>query len=207
MSPMQQARSRLFGIATMVAVTLLAPVNAHADRWSARVSQWLARYSIDLLRVSLGLVFLGFGMLKFVPGLSPAEDLAADTMGALTLGLISGGVGLTLVAALETSIGVLLITGRYLRLGLGLLALAMIGILSPLVLFPDRLFAGPTHAPTLEGQYVLKDIVLLAAVLVVAVGAPDGRVVTAGDEVVTADRDPETQVTAGWGRQRVPSRG
>jgi putative oxidoreductase len=128
-------------------------------------------------------------------------------MGALTLGLISGGIGLALVAALETSIGVLLITGRYLRLGLGLLALAMIGILSPLVLFPGRLFAGPTHAPTLEGQYVLKDIVLLAAVLVVAVGAPNGRVGTAGDEVVTAGRDTETQVTAGWGRQRVPSRG
>jgi uncharacterized membrane protein YkgB len=47
--------------------------------------------------------------------------------------------------------------------------MAMVGILSPVLLFPDRLFAGPHFAPTLEGQYVLKDIVLLAAGMVVAV--------------------------------------
>src|SRR5215208_1292189 len=150
--------------------------NAHLDRWRPVIARWLARCSIDLLRISLGLVFLVFGALKFVPGLSPIEDLVTDTMGALTLGLISGRVGLLLVATLETVVGLLLLTGRYLRLGLALLSLAMVGILSPLVLFPDRLFAGPGNTPTLEGQYVLKDLVLLAAMLVVA-GASGGRVV------------------------------
>jgi putative oxidoreductase len=79
---------------------------------------------IALLRISLGVIFLGFGVLKFVPGLSPAEDLAADTMRVLTLGLLPTGIGLVLAATLETAIGLLLITGRYLRLGLGLLAMA-----------------------------------------------------------------------------------
>jgi uncharacterized membrane protein YkgB len=42
------------------------------------------------------------------------------------------------------------------------------GILSPVVLLPHRLFSGPDHAPTLEGQYVLKDLILFTASLVVA---------------------------------------
>ena len=140
------------------------------SRAETRAIEWLNRHSLAMLRVSLGLVFLGFGLLKFVPGLSPAEDLAEQTMAALTFGLLPDGVGLVLVAAMETAIGLSLITGKHLRAGLALLGMAMVGILSPVLLFPDRLFAGPHFAPTLEGQYVLKDIVLLAAGLVVAVG-------------------------------------
>ena len=49
-----------------------------------------------------------------------------------------------------------------------LLVLWTLGILSPAVLLAGRLFMGPYHAPTLEGQYVLKDIVLLTASLVIA---------------------------------------
>jgi uncharacterized membrane protein YkgB len=137
-------------------------------RLEASVTGWLGRHSVALLRISLGLVFLGFGVLKFVPGLSPAEGLAERTIDALTFGLLPSGVGLVLVAAMETAIGLSLITGRYLRAGIALLGVAMVGVLSPLVLFTDELFAGPGFAPTLEGQYVLKDIVLLAAWLVVA---------------------------------------
>ncbi len=130
----------------------------------------LLRISIGLLRISLGLVFLVFGALKFVPGLSPAEGIATRTVDTLTLGLMPDGLALAFVAALETAIGLSLLTGRRLRLGLVLLGVAMVGILAPLVLFPGQLFSRPGHAPTLEAQYVFKDIVLLAAALVVAVG-------------------------------------
>lgn len=129
----------------------------------------LHRLSVDLLRLSLGAVFLLFGVLKFVPGLSPAADLATETVQTLAFGLIPDWLGLGLVALLETTIGLSLVTGRYLRLGLLLLGGAMIGILSPLVLFPGELFTGPFFAPTLEGQYVIKDVILLAAALVIAV--------------------------------------
>jgi putative oxidoreductase len=169
--------------------------NAHLDRWRPVIARWLARSSIDVLRISLGLVFLAFGALKYVPGLSPVEDLVTDTMGALTLGLISGRVGLLLVATLETVVGLLLLTGRFLRLGLALLSLAMIGILSPLVLFPDRLFAGPGNAPTLEGQYVLKDLVLLAAVLVVTAGVSCKRVVGERDRTALDDQRAQSPKT------------
>jgi putative oxidoreductase len=150
------------------------------DRLNVRITQLLARYSVDFLRISLGLVFLGFGFLKFFPGVSPAADLAGETMEALTLGLIPSGVGVVLVAMLETAIGVCLITGKFLRLGLALLGVAMVGILSPLILLPGELFDRP-YEPTLEGQYVLKDIVLLAAGLVVTASVKLGRNV--------ADRD------------------
>jgi uncharacterized membrane protein YkgB len=49
-----------------------------------------------------------------------------------------------------------------------LLVLWAIGILSPVVLLAGRLFMGPHNAPTLEGQYVLKDVILLTASLVIA---------------------------------------
>jgi uncharacterized membrane protein YkgB len=150
---------------------------------SRRVETWieerlaarLARFSIVFLRVSLGLVFLGFGVLKFFPGVSPAEDLAERTMETLTLGFVPGNVGIVGVALVETAIGLSLTTGRYRRFGLALLGLAMVGVLSPLVLFPDDLFTRP-YEPTLAGQYVFKDIVLLAAALVVAVSGPRGRI-------------------------------
>ncbi|MDP9366289.1 MAG: DoxX family protein [Chloroflexota bacterium] len=153
------------------------------SRFETRALGWLSRHCLLWLRVSLGLVFLGFGLLKFVPGLSPAQDLVRLTVEALTFGLVPGGVGLVLVAAMETAIGVSLVSGWHLRAGLVLLGLAMVGILSPVVLFPERLFAGPLSAPTLEGQYVLKDLVLLAAALVVAVAEFGRRQVGTGKEV------------------------
>lgn len=157
---------------------LAAIAPATRVRLERLVTSLLARYSMPLLRISMGLIFLGFGLLKFFPDLSPAEDLAQATMGKLTFGIVPDGIGIVLVAALETAIGVCLVTGKYQRVGITLLALAMIGVLSPIALFPGELFGGEYNAPTLEGQYVLKDLVLLAGGLVVAAGAQGGRIVT-----------------------------
>jgi uncharacterized membrane protein YkgB len=143
----------------------------------ARLMEWLTRYSVDLLRISLGLVFLAFGVLKFFPGLSPAQELAGRTVEILTFGLVRDQLAVLMVATLETTIGLLLVTGRWLRLGIALLIIAMAGILSPLVLLPDELFRGRIYAPTLEGQYVLKDVVLLSAALVIAARVLGARMV------------------------------
>jgi putative oxidoreductase len=140
------------------------PVPGADERW---FTVWLGRVSIDTLRISLGLVFLVFGLLKYIPEVSPAEDISRRTVDTLTFGLISGDAAGILVATVEVAIGVCLLTGKFLRFGLALLFVAMIGIMSPLVLFTDELFSGKYNAPTLLGQYVIKDIVLLAAGLVV----------------------------------------
>jgi putative oxidoreductase len=142
-----------------------------------QLAEWLAKYSIPLLRISLGLVFLGFGVLKFVPGLSPAEPLAARTLEILTLGIVPERSGLLIVASLETVIGALLLSGRWLRLALALLAIEVVGILSPIVLLPGEMFRGSPLAPTLAGQYVLKDVIVAAAGLVVGARALGARMV------------------------------
>jgi putative oxidoreductase len=138
----------------------------------------LDRYSVGFLQLSLGLIFLGFGVLKFFPGLSPAEGIAAATIDRLTFGLIGGHTAVLMTAVLETFIGLTLVTGKLVRVGLVVLAGAFVGILSPLVLFTDELFP---HGPTLLGQYVLKDIVLVAAALVVAAGALGSRLRSGSD--------------------------
>jgi uncharacterized membrane protein YkgB len=124
------------------------------------------RFGLIALRVSIGVVFLGFGMLKFFPGASPIEALVSQTWSALTFGLVSGYAALAITAALEVMIGVLFITGLWMPLGFGLLAVTFVGILSPLVLFPAELF--PNGLPTLVAQYILKDVVLIVAAAVVA---------------------------------------
>lgn len=150
---------------------------------SEALTRWLARYSIPLLRVSLGLVFLGFGALKFIPGASPAQELATRTLEKLSFGILSGETALLVTATAECFIGITLISGKLLRAGLVVLAASLVGIMSPLVLFFTDLFPGGgllPGAPTLEGQYVLKDIVLAAAGLVVAARAMGARLVADG---------------------------
>jgi uncharacterized membrane protein YphA (DoxX/SURF4 family) len=144
------------------------------DAVLARLSRWLTRHSIDLLRISLGVVFLGFGSLKFFPGASPAEALAARTLDTLSLGLVSGRQAVVLTAVAECFIGVTLISGKLLKVGLLVLAGSLVGIMSPLVLFFGDMFPG---TPTLEAQYVFKDIVLVAGGLVVAARALGARLV------------------------------
>ncbi|MGH3780173.1 MAG: hypothetical protein ACRDRO_05945 [Pseudonocardiaceae bacterium] len=145
---------------------------AVVDAGEAAIHRWLMRYSIAALRISMGMVYFGFGILKYFPGVSPAQDLALATTHLLSFGLVPtvvpGGVAMALIATLECTIGLLLIAGRGLRLAISLLAGQLAGILSPAVLLAGRLFAGPHHMPTLEGQYVLKDVILVAVVMVIA---------------------------------------
>jgi len=138
----------------------------------AAIHRFLLAHSIQMLRIIVGLIFLGFGVLKFFPGVSPVEELTIKTTDALSFDLVPGGIAIVLIASLECIIGLLLISGRGLRIAVYLLAGQLIGILAPLVLFTGRLFDGPHHAPTLEGQYVLKDLILVAAGFVVASTLP-----------------------------------
>jgi putative oxidoreductase len=132
------------------------------------VDDWLERYSVMLLRISMGLVIFGFGVLKYFPGVSPAQSIVLAVNHRLTFGLMPDNVTLVLFATVESLIGLSLITGVGLRMIIYPLTVWAVAILSPVVLMPGRLFSGPDHAPTLEGQYVLKDVILLTACLVVA---------------------------------------
>jgi uncharacterized membrane protein YphA (DoxX/SURF4 family) len=135
----------------------------------------LASSSITLLRVATGIVFIWFGALKFMAGASPAEELATRTIETLSLGLITPAVSLPLLAGWEVLIGIGLVSGWLLRATLALLALQMAGALTPLLLFPDETFAAGILTPTLEGQYIIKNVVIIAAALVIGATVRGGR--------------------------------
>jgi uncharacterized membrane protein YphA (DoxX/SURF4 family) len=137
------------------------------DRLDVRITSTLARFAVPTLRISLGIVFLWFGVLKFFPNLSPAETLAARTIEVLTVGIVKPSLSLPVLAAWETVIGLGLILGKGLRGVLFLLAVQMAGTFTPLLLFPSETFAVFPLVPTLEGQYIIKNLVLIGAAMVV----------------------------------------
>jgi putative oxidoreductase len=156
-------------VSTPVATSPRKIVEAGVDR----IATFLTAHSITILRISLGVVFLVFASFKYVTGASPAEDLAVATVDKLTFGMVAGTSALLFTAITETIIGITLLTGRFVKVGLVVMAMAMVGILSPLVLFPDQMWAD--NGPTLTGQYVFKDIVLVAGAMVVAAHALGAR--------------------------------
>jgi uncharacterized membrane protein YkgB len=148
------------------------------DRLDANITAWMAGSGISILRVALGIVFLWFGALKFVPGLSPADDLVRATVTFLPGDLFMPFLGLW-----EVAIGLGFITGRALRLTILLLFLQMPGTLSPVVLLPERVFTVFPFALTLEGQYIVKNVVLIAAALVIGATVRGARLIDADDSL------------------------
>lgn len=149
------------------------------DAVDTQVTNWMAASGITLLRVSLGVVFFWFGVLKLVPGLSPAEDLVRSTLPFLPMSLF-----LPILAIWEMAIGIGFITGKFLRLTILLLFLQMPGTISPVFLLPDRVWTVFPFGLTLEGQYIVKNMVLISAGLVI------GSTVRGGGLATTADGRP-----------------
>jgi uncharacterized membrane protein YphA (DoxX/SURF4 family) len=155
----------------------MAKLQNSFNRLDDKITSFMIRYGITFLRVSLGLVFFWFGFLKFFPGLSPAQTLATETIELLTFGLVPPDVSIYLLAAWETIIGIGLITGWFLRTTLLLLFVQMLGTMTPLVLFPEAAFTKFPYAPTLEGQYIIKNLVLISAGMVIGATVRGGRIV------------------------------
>lgn len=151
-----------------------------------RLTRWMARYGVVLLRVSLGIVFFWFGILKFFPNLSPAQDLATHTITVLTFGLVPPNVSLPVLAAWEVVIGLGLISGKFMRATLLLLIVQMMGTITPLVLFPNLAWSVFPIAPTLEGQYIIKNLVLVSAAIVIGATVRGGNIVADPDLAETA---------------------
>lgn len=130
-----------------------------------RAAEHYGPRSLAVLRISTGLIFLCFGTLKLIPSASPAEHIAVQATTKLTLGLLPPHVLLPALAAVEICIGIALLTGVLLRYALVAFYLHMTGVFASLFLLPDAMWHH--GSPTLEGQYVLKNIVLIAACLAV----------------------------------------
>ena len=131
-----------------------------------KIRGWMKQFGILSLRISLGIVFFWFGILKFFPDMSPAEDLAGQTFEILTFGLVPQNLAIKVLATWECAIGLGLLMGRFMRVVLLLLILQMVGAMSPIFLFPEKVFAQIPWVPSLEGQYIIKNIVLISAAIV-----------------------------------------
>jgi uncharacterized membrane protein YkgB len=127
------------------------------------VSAWLGRRSIDLLRVALGLVFVWFGALKLVHA-SPVADLVART-----LPWLSPEVSLIGLGTWEVVVGLGLLSRVALRSTLVLFFVQMLGTFATLVLAPEECFQNGHHLLlTTTGEFVVKNLVLVAAGIVIA---------------------------------------
>ena len=136
------------------------------DRVDPIIIDWMNRNGLRLLRISVGIVFVWFGVLKFFPGVSSAQDLAINTIKLLTFDLVPEKIIINGLALWEVLIGIGLITGKLMRETLLLLFLQMMGTFTPLFLFPEEAFTKIPYVPTLEGQYIIKNIVIISAAIV-----------------------------------------
>jgi uncharacterized membrane protein YkgB len=138
---------------------------------------WKARNGLDILRVCLGIVFIWFGALKFFPCLSPAEVIAGRTIEVLTFGHVKPHISLPILACWECTIGLGLITKRWLSFTLVLLYFQMAGTMLPLVFFPHETWTSSIFIPTLLGQYIIKNLVLLSSGVVIGATVQGGRMI------------------------------
>ncbi len=151
---------------------LPASIEARFERLDRRITYWMARNGMFIMRVGLGVVFFWFGALKLVPGLSPAEELVRNTTY-----FVNPDWFIPVLAIWEMAIGLGLVFGVFMRLTLLLLFLQMPGTALPLVVLPDAVWTVFPYGLTLEGQYIVKNLALIGAGLVLGGTVRGGRVV------------------------------
>lgn len=131
------------------------------DRVDREITRQMRRFGIPTLRVALGIVFVWFGGLKVIGG-SPAAELVAATVYVVPAELFVPVLGVW-----EVLIGLCLLYRPLIRVGILLLFLQMPGTFLPVVLLPEVVFATFPHELTVEGQYIIKNLVIIGAALVV----------------------------------------
>lgn len=123
--------------------------------------QALNRFSLPALQLSLGVIFIWFGALK------PFGDSPANEVITKTVYWFDPDIFIPILGVWEMAIGICLLVTPLIRVGLFLLALQMPGTFLPLVLRPEICFIDIPFNLTLEGQYIIKNLVLIGAAIVV----------------------------------------
>jgi uncharacterized membrane protein YkgB len=123
-------------------------------------------WGIPAVRISFGIIFIWFGILKPL-GLSAAEPLLKDTVAWLPFG--SPEIWLIVIGWWEVVIGITFLFRKTTRIAIGLLFLQMIGTFMPLLFLPEVVYQNGSsiYLPTLEGQYILKNLMIIAAALAI----------------------------------------
>jgi len=131
------------------------------DPLDQTIASFMDRVGVRLLRISLAVVFIWFGGLKLI-GMSPAADLVRATVYWMPF-----EVFFPILGVWEVAIGVFLLYRPTIRIAILLLFLQMPGTALPLVILPDVVFTQFPFGLTLEGQYIIKNLALVSAALVI----------------------------------------
>lgn len=140
----------------------MTTITALLDKFDRLVVWAMDAFGIKFARLALGIVFIWFGALKMIGDLSPAYDLVAATVYWLTPEIIIPLIGLW-----EVAIGVTFLFPPLTRLALLLLIPQMPATFLPLVLLPAVTFTVVPWGLTLEGQYIVKNLVIIACALII----------------------------------------
>ncbi|MEM7102178.1 MAG: hypothetical protein AAF502_03530 [Bacteroidota bacterium] len=128
------------------------------DRWNILN---MRKYGYGMLRYSMAIIFIWFGILKPL-GISPAQDLVINTTY-----WFAGEWFVPVLGWWEVAIGILLLFKPTIRFALLLLFLQMPGTFLPLVLLPEVTFTEFPYGLTMEGQYIVKNLTLIAAAIAI----------------------------------------
>ncbi|MGY5848727.1 DoxX family membrane protein [Salegentibacter sp. HM20] len=130
------------------------------DRIDYRVTKWMYTYGKPMLRISLAIVFIWFGALKVVFE-SPAQDMVAATVYWLDPEWFIPVLGIW-----EVLIGIFMLFKKTIRLALILLIFQIPGTFFPLIVLPEVCFENFPFVLTTEGQYIIKNLVVISAAIV-----------------------------------------
>ncbi|MDF1695228.1 MAG: hypothetical protein P1U56_05325 [Saprospiraceae bacterium] len=119
------------------------------------------------LRYSIALIFLIFGGLKFFPQLSPAEIIGSETVMKLTGNMLPKSICITALALFEVSIGLLLLSRKYIRVAIPLAIAHLVLTFTPFIFFPSEVFNLSANSLSLLGQYILKNIIIICSLYLI----------------------------------------
>jgi len=130
-----------------------------------RLIHFFRKISVPVARTGLFVVFFWFGILK-VFGLSPATPLV-QALFEHTISFMNFPTFLVIFGLFECLIGILFLIKGCERVVMPLLFLHMITTFMPLLLLPSETWQ-TFLVPTLEGQYIIKNLVIIAAAIGIA---------------------------------------
>ncbi len=146
-----------------------------------KITKWMYRYGKPMLRIAIGIVFIWFGALKVVLD-SPAQELIAETVF-----WFDPEIFIPVLGVWEVLIGIFMLFQKTLRLAVILLFVQMPGTFLPLILLPEVCFVDFPFVLTTEGQYIIKNLVIIAAAIVAGGSIREREFVE--QDIKSADKD------------------
>ena len=125
------------------------------------IVHYLQKYGLPALRFSLALIFVWFGSLKIL-GSSPAQEIVTNT-----IYFFSPMWFVNFLGWWEVLIGLCFFYRPLIRIGIFFLIPQILGTFLPLIILPDVVYAKTFYHLTLEGQYIMKNLVIITAALVI----------------------------------------